>query len=164
MPQNIELTEETKKSVNRNDYPSLIDREDSVVKLVADRIISLSGCPPDNKVCDTKALFYFVRDRFNYVSDPTTFDFVKTARESLYARVGDCDDASVLLANFLQDVGVPTRFVFIPGHVYVQAFLPDALKRYQSNGWVNLDATCQYCNFGSLPYTALEKEKIYIGY
>ncbi len=162
LPKNIEIKEDSKRIVARQDYPSLIDKGDVVVKLVADKIISLSRCP-NNKVCHAKALFYFVRDRFNYVSDPTTFEFVKTARESLYATVGDCDDASVLLANFLEGVGIPTRFVFIPGHVYVQAFLPDALSRYQTDGWVNLDATCQYCGFGTIPYTTADKQKVYIG-
>lgn len=163
LPDKIDIKEDSRRAVSRNQYPNLIDREDAVVKLVADRTVSLSRCPSNSRVCYAKALFYFIRDRFSYVSDPTTFEFVKSARESLYARSGDCDDASVLLANLLQDIGIPTRFVFIRGHVYVQAFLPDALKRYHHDGWVSLDATCQYCDFGSVPYTTAEKEKIYIG-
>jgi transglutaminase-like putative cysteine protease len=89
------------------------------------------------------------------------YDYVKSAQESLKTTGGDCDDASVLAANLLQAVGIRTRFVFIPGHVYIQAYLPDALKRYKTedNDFVSLDLTCRSCSIGELPYSDFEAEK-----
>jgi len=148
------------KVVEREEFPTLAI-PDSNTKLVADWIASQS-CR-QGKVCHAKALFYFVRDEFDYVSDPVRFEYVKSPAESLVSQGGDCDDASVLLASMLQAIGIKTRFVFIPGHVYIQAYIPDSLKRYRDkDGWVNLDATCRNCEFGELPYTSADKHKTII--
>ncbi len=144
-------------------YPSLIDPSDPVIKQVADRIVSLS-CD-GSKVCHAKALYYFVIQNFQYVSDPNRYEYVKSAKESLTTLTGDCDDASVLLANLLEAVGIRTRFVFIPGHVYVQAYLPEAVRRYKSEDseYVSLDPTCSNCRFGELPFTDMVDQKRVIG-
>ena len=51
---------------------------------------------------------------------------------------GDCDDGAVLLESMLASIGITTEFVYVPRHVYVKAFLPDALKRYKSSGQFHL--------------------------
>lgn len=146
---------------NKYDFLELIDPTDPLIKQTADRV-AVMGCPT-NRVCHAKAIYYFVRDNFNYVSDPTEFEYVKTAKESLYVRGGDCDDAAVLLATLLEAIGVNTRLVFIPRHVYVQAYLPDALKSYKSeDNWVSLDTTCRKCRFGEIPFKNLNEKGIYV--
>ncbi|MEE9525649.1 MAG: transglutaminase-like domain-containing protein [Candidatus Woesearchaeota archaeon] len=132
------------------------------VKEVADKIV-VRACRESNKICDAKAIFYFVRDNFEYVSDPTAYEYVKTAKQSLVVGGGDCDDASVLLASLLDAVGIRSRFVFIPGHVYVQAYLPDALKRYREGDYVNLDAACSNCDFGEISWKSFDKEERILG-
>lgn len=148
---------------NRNEYNKLINP--SEVKVVADRISTIS-CDFDSdvaRICYAKALYYFVRDEFDYVNDPTAFEYVKSAPYSLLSRGGDCDDASVLLANLLVSIGIDTRFVFVPGHVYVQAKLPEALEKYkETDDWVNLDATCKNCDFGEISINTRKQEKSYI--
>jgi len=146
---------------SRDDFLKMLSY-DPVVKRTADLVILKSGCQ-SNKVCHSKALFYFVRDNFNYVSDPTTFEYVKTARESILTQGGDCDDGSVLLANLLNSIGVTTRFVFVPQHVYVQAKIDDALNKYKDDGWVNLDVTCNSCEFGQMSYRYSDVDKFYVG-
>ena len=146
VPGNIGVNE----SVHTEISSALISPYDPAVKQVADKI-STVGCD-GGRICQSKAVFYFVRDRFDYVPDPMAYEYVKTARQSLVSQGGDCDDASVLLANLLGAIGVETRFVFMPGHVYVQARLPEALRRYKAaEDWVNLDATCRNCKFGEIP-------------
>jgi len=141
---------------------SLLHPQDPFIKRTADKIITLSGCQTD-KVCQAKAFYYFVRDRFTYVEDPAAFEYIKSAQESLQSQGGDCDDASVLLANVLEAVGIETRFVFIPGHVFVQAWLPDAPRTIRAEqNWVNLDATCRYCKAGEVPYATEGKQKQYL--
>ena len=150
-----------------NDSPSsqitleMVDGSDPLVKGTADRIVSLA-CD-GGKVCQSKALFYFVRDNFDYVSDPTAVEYIKTARSSLYSQGGDCDDGSVLLANLLDAIGIRTRFVFIPGHVYIEAYIPEALNRYKVDNWVILDPTCSYCSFGEVPWKNVDADKRYLG-
>lgn len=144
-----------------DDYLALVRPNDVVVKRTADRILSLSGCK-SNRICHAKAIFYFVRDRFDYVSDPYKYEYIKSARESLSAKGGDCDDSGVLISNLLEAVGIRTRFVFIPNHVYVQAYMPNALKKYREDNWVSLDATCSYCGFGEISYKSSKVAKRYL--
>jgi len=143
---------------SKEEFKSFLTPNDPVVKQTADKVVQ--GCE-GGKVCHAKAIYYFVRDNFQYVSDPSAFEYVKSAKESLAAQGGDCDDAAVLAANLLQAVGIRTRFVFIPGHVYIQAYLPDAAKRYKAEDadYVSLDLTCKDCSFGELPYSDFTQNK-----
>ena len=97
------------------------------IKQIADKIVTLS-CQETSKVCNTKAIFYFVQKNFNYLNDPLAFEYYKTPQESLKSDSGDCDDSSILLSSLLQSIGLQTRFVFVPGHVYVQVKLKDAIS------------------------------------
>ncbi len=163
VPDTLELSRPNITLDSRSDYLKYIQPNDPQIKQIADKIVALS-CE-GNRICYAKAIYYFVRDNFQYVSDPAAYEYVKTARESLSVQGGDCDDASVLAANLLQAIGIPTRFVFIPGHVYIQAYLPDAPRRYKSEGAdvVSLDLTCSNCDFGELPYSDFVDNKVVVG-
>lgn len=153
--------DETKVS-NREDYNTLIQPNDHVIKTAADKIVRTACKNTDSRVCYAKAIYYFVRDKFDYVNDPLAFEYVKSAKESLVTQNGDCEDASVLAANLLQAIGINTRFVFIPQHVFIQILLPEALDKYkQEDGWTNLDLTCNNCEFGDVPYNNLDKQRVY---
>jgi transglutaminase-like putative cysteine protease len=142
--------------ISHNDYPNLVI-PNPFVKQVADKVVTQS-CD-SGRICHAKALYYFVRDNLQYVSDPLAYEYVKSASESLLSQGGDCDDASVLLANLEEAVGIKTRFVFIPRHVYIQIYLPEARRYADNDGWVSLDATCNYCDFGEIPYKNIDAQK-----
>jgi tetratricopeptide (TPR) repeat protein len=46
-------------------------------------------------------------------------DTIHYPHETLRSRSGDCDDTTVLLASLLENVGVPTRLVDAPGHIFL---------------------------------------------
>lgn len=48
-------------------------------------------------------------------------DTIYYPAQTLARRTGDCDDSTVLLAALLASVGVPTRFVDAPGHIFLVA-------------------------------------------
>lgn len=52
---------------------------------------------------------------------PKAVDTVSYPRETLKRRTGDCDDTSVLLAALLENVGIRTEVVDVPGHLFVLA-------------------------------------------
>lgn len=149
VPENIQSSNINNTIKSREEFRRFYNPNDPMIKQTADRIASYS-CK-ESSVCYAKAIFYFVRDRFSYIPDPDAYEYVKTATGSLTAGGGDCDDASILLANLLGAVGIKPRLVFIPGHVYVQIYLPEAKDRYKTDGWIELDATCSYCQFGEIP-------------
>jgi len=153
-----------RRNVNsRDQIRNFLEPNNPRVKNMADRILSLSGCPED-RACYAKALFYFVRDRIGYVNDPPD-EYIKPFEEMVSVNLGDCDDKSLLLANLLQSVGIYTRFVFVPNHVYVTAYIPDSLKKYHDSeqyGWINLDPTCNYCGYGDIARSYVDTEKVFV--
>jgi len=160
LPANITIEKRNTTFVTRNEFLSLLNPNDQLIKQTASKVASQS-CNSE-KVCQAKAIFYFVRDNFDYVSDPRT-EYVESAREVLATGGSDCDGMAVLLANLEEAIGIETRFVFIPGHVYVQIKLDSALKKYKTDeGWINLDATCDYCSFGEIPYKNIKSKKSYV--
>ncbi len=57
---------------------------------------------------------------FSTISEtPRAVDTIAYPRESLRRKTGDCDDSSVLLAALLGNVGIATRFVDVPGHIFL---------------------------------------------
>ena len=160
LPLNINILNNSINS--REDFLKLVQPNDPIIKQVADKIATIA-CD-GQKICQAKAVFYFVRDNFDYISDPNSYEYVKSARESLASGGGDCDDASVLLANLEEAIGIKTRFVFIPGHVYIQIWFPKALSRYKTeDDWITVDPTCKNCGFGEIIIQNLGKEKSYLG-
>lgn len=160
LPANILVEERNTTFVTRNEFLSLLNPNDQLIKQTASKIASQS-CNSE-KVCQAKAIFYFVRDNFDYISDPRT-EYVESAREVLATGGSDCDGMAILLANLEEAIGIRTRFVFIPSHVYVQIKLDEAMKKYKTkDGWISLDPTCSYCEFGEIPYKNIESKKSYV--
>lgn len=63
-----------------------------------------------------------------YLADPNSpyskltaeqVDYVQFPRETLRLKNGDCDDLSVLYAAMLENVGIETAFVDVPGHLFM---------------------------------------------
>jgi len=52
---------------------------------------------------------------------PHAVDMIAYPRETLARRSGDCDDTTVLLAALLGNVGIASRFVDVPGHLFLLA-------------------------------------------
>ncbi|MBT7903652.1 transglutaminase domain-containing protein [Candidatus Woesearchaeota archaeon] len=144
-----------KKNIFKNFQPS-----NPLIKQIASKVVSQS-CPSGNKICQAKAIYYFVRDNINYVSDPQS-EYIEDPLEVIYTTGADCDGMAVLLASLEGAIGINAGFVFIPNHVYVQIYLPDASWKYKdSDGWINLDATCKNCAFGEIPVSSQKSDKDY---
>lgn len=127
-----------------------INTSNPTIKQVATKIVS-DSCT-QSKICHAKALYYFVRDNVDYVSDPYAKEYIASPVETLKTGGGDCDDGSLLLAAMLESIGIKTRIVTIPGHAFVKSDLPEAPLKYKIEDWVYMDWTCKNCEFGTIPY------------
>jgi hypothetical protein len=97
------------------------------------RRVSLMGADPfgNRNISFAAALFDALGELgVAYVPDPNNpfstisetrhaVDTIHYPRETLAKRTGDCDDTSVLMAALLGNVGVNTRLVDVPGHVFL---------------------------------------------
>ncbi len=105
----------------------------------------------------------------NYIIDPNTpftelrddqIDYVQFPRETLRLKSGDCDDLSVLISAGLENLGIRTAFVEVPGHLFMMfdTGIPSddaglisrddsllALK--DGNVWIPLEATMVNTSF-----------------
>lgn len=136
-----------------DDIPPRLDRIEDVralevtqtVRNAALKIVS-EACPGSD-VCYAKALFNYVRDNIMYVSDPAR-EYIQSPEETLLG-AGDCEDQAILLYLLMESIGIESRLVIVPGHAYLQIYLPEARYTYRGrDGWVNLDPTCSSCDFG----------------
>ena len=144
---------------NKKDYAKFVNP--SEVKIVGDKIVSLS-CD-GNKICQAKALYYFVKNNYDYISDPIRKEYVEDPREFLSIGGGDCESGSIALASLFESIGIETQLVFISGHAYLRIYLPQALNRYKINeDWIYLDWTCKNCEFGKIPWKNVKKEAVYL--
>ncbi len=124
------------------------------IKQVAN-FIAAKSCREADRVCQSKALFYFVRDEIKYVPDERFHDQLENPLTVLKTGGADCEDTAVLLVALEKAIGNKVRLVFVPGHAYAQVSIPD----YRSEKWLNLEATCKSCKFGELPnQTAMQKK------
>ena len=121
---------------------------DPVVKQVSNKIVAESCSHSDT--CYAKALYYFVRNNIQYISDPK-IEYFETPAETLKTGGADCDGQAILLLNLLQSVGIYAEFQKMPGHIYVKAVIPEAPRIYKKNGWIYMDPTCKNCDFGKIP-------------
>ena len=139
--QNITITEALKK---------FSDPNDPAIKQVATRIASTS-CVSGSKVCDAKAIYYFVRDNIKYVEDPVGKEYVEPAREVLSNKGGDCESGTLLMAALMEADGIDSQIAIIPNHAFLRIKLDEAANHYKKDGWIYLDWTCKDCLFGEVP-------------
>ena len=119
--------ESTSKIVSVRDY-----------RILATKIASES-CSWESDVCYAKALYYFVRDRVKYVSDPDK-QYVQLPSETLMSKGGDCEDKAILLATLLEAIGLDADVGLTHDHAFVRVQLANALWRYKADeDYVYLD-------------------------
>ncbi len=69
-----------------------------------------------------------------YVVDPSTpfaevtsvsgaIDTVQFPMETLKTKTGDCDDVTVLFCSVLANIGIPSAFIDVPGHIFMMFYL-----------------------------------------
>ncbi|GEM_PF-6260633 len=102
---------------------------------------------------------------FKYVADPDSpwnkqqtedikLDTVQFPRETLHIKAGDCDDLTVCYATILESVGIPTAFIYTPGHIFMMFDTglssynsgqitqnSDILIVYKSHVWIPVEVT-----------------------
>jgi transglutaminase-like putative cysteine protease len=126
------------------------------IKQVAN-YISAKACKKADPVCQSKALFYFVRDNINYVADENFHDQLSNPLITLKTGGADCEDMAVLVLALEKAIGNEARLVFIPGHAYGQIQIP----QYKVGKWLNLETTCKTCQFNELPDDSALAKKNY---
>jgi hypothetical protein len=145
-----------------SDFRTFVDPGNPIIKNTANKIVTIS-CKHSNKVCYAKSLYYFIKDNFQYISDPVNFEYVEKTEDFLISGGGDCESGTLALANLMEAVGIRTELILIPGHAFLRINLPESISSYKSKeDWIYLDWTCKNCNFGEQPYNNIGKNEKYV--
>ncbi len=135
------------------------------VRRAAVRIASKYPGAQDFK--QARAIYQFVRDDINYVSDPKGVEYVQSPEETLKVRGGDCEDKAILCASLLMAVGFEAALVFADvdadgaaDHTYSAVYIERAPEFYKFfphkplpggrdlHHWIPLDPSTQDAEFG----------------
>ncbi len=118
----------------------------------------------DRNLLSAMTLFdIFGAHGINYVIDPnspfsqlteSTVDYVQFSRETLKLKSGDCDDLSVLLSASLENLGIETAILDVPGHLLMMfntglaenerhliSLDDDLLVIHEGRVWIPVEAT-----------------------
>jgi tetratricopeptide (TPR) repeat protein/DNA-binding beta-propeller fold protein YncE len=117
----------------------------------------------DNLVTAMTLFGIYSAHGIRYVVDPNSpysqidnnrVDYVQFSRETLKIKSGDCDDLSVLMSSGLENLGVKTAILDVPGHLLMMfdsglsiadkdqiSLQENLMVEYEGNIWIPLEAT-----------------------
>lgn len=102
-------------------------------------------CETRDEECEITKIWDFVVLNFRYVYDPAEVDTFATAKESLLAGGGDCDDSSILFAALLGLIGfrVVVRVISTQDDPdqWVHVYPLVAVSKDDPKKWIALDCT-----------------------
>ncbi|MBU0577809.1 hypothetical protein KJ742_05880 [Patescibacteria group bacterium] len=139
-----------------DDLEIVMEESSDTIKQVAN-YIAANSCKKADRVCQSKALFYFVRDNIQYVPDEKFHDQLENPITVLKTGGADCEDMAVLLLALEKSIGNSVQLVYVPSHAFAQISIP----KYKSEKWLNLEATCDTCQFNELPDSSALARKTY---
>lgn len=83
----------------------------------------LSSFRSQRKLIQYFAIFKEIHQRWNYVNDPKSRQYIAKATESLIHFSGDCDDHSILMVSCIRAIGGVSRLVHTNGHIYPELYI-----------------------------------------
>ncbi|MBI5046743.1 transglutaminase family protein [Candidatus Micrarchaeota archaeon] len=78
---------------------------------------SAKNCPSGSKECQMNAVYRYVVENFSYYADPID-QIVQTPNQTIAVGGGDCEDFTILLNSYLENLGIETYVVLTPTHAY----------------------------------------------
>ena len=72
---------------------------------------------------------------YNVSSNANIIDFLQYPGETLKKKSGDCDDFVALYCSVLENIGIPTAFIDVPGHIFMAFDLNIPVNSVESMGF-----------------------------
>lgn len=132
---------------------------DQFINRTAIGIVRAAGIQQFDFVGEIKAIYEWVKQNIRFTKDIAGVETLRTAREILLVRAGDCDDInSILLSSLLGTIGHDVRLVTISSdpdaprvfsHIYIEVEM--------GGQWVPLDSARRDPAFGRGPHSYFRK-------
>lgn len=127
-------------------------------RIITNRLVT-SACSVHSDLCYAEAVYNYVRDSTQYVSDPK-IQYVQSPAETLLSKGSDCEDRSLLLAAQLESIGIDADIGVTSDHAFVRAQLPNAPFWLRHDEYVWLDPTTNQ-DFGKISFPAKDVIQFY---
>ena len=88
------------------------------IELRKQAISIISDCPQNDKTCYVNKIYQHIVKNYNYYPDPRKNEFIQNPYETLSIKGGDCEDLTILLNSYLENLGVETYIVLTDTHAY----------------------------------------------
>jgi len=113
--------------------------ETNNIELRRQAVSIVENCPSNNNECYVNEIYRHVVENFNYYPDPRRDELIQTPFETLDIKGGDCEDLTILLNSYLENVGVETYVVLTDTHAYSLAcgIDTDSLYGYIQESLIN---------------------------
>ena len=108
------------------------------------RLPVVSACGMKDAVCESQAIWNFAVLNIRYVLDPDGFDLFSTAKYTLLANAGDCDDFVIVLCamhRLLGFAGCAARVVTTDARHWEHIYALVGFPKSRPTQWVPLDPT-----------------------
>lgn len=105
---------------------------------------TLAVCGPKDDACELRALWAFLVQNVRYVYDREDADTFATVKQSLVARAGDCDDATVAFCALARAIGFTqcyARVISTTGEAWEHVYPVIGCPKDVPQVWVPLDIT-----------------------
>ncbi|MEP7322246.1 MAG: tetratricopeptide repeat protein [Saprospiraceae bacterium] len=91
---------------------------------------------------DEEKLVYTPDPDLSYSSASTNtnlLDFLQYPGETLFRKRGDCDDLVTLYCSLIENAGIPTAFIDVPGHIFMAFDLSISPSQIEESGYNQRD-------------------------
>ncbi len=108
------------------------------------RLPHLQACAMKDAACESQAIWDFYVLNVRYVLDPEGYDLFATAKYTLLANGGDCDDAVITMGALHRLVGfrgLRARVVSTNGKFWEHVYLMVGFPKANPTSWCALDPT-----------------------
>lgn len=79
--------------------------------------------PGEYNIYQVCAIFDYIKENIQYVSDPRGVDQWSAPGETLKIGAGDCDDYAILLASMIESIGGTTRIYMTDTHAFATVYI-----------------------------------------
>jgi hypothetical protein len=97
----------------------------------------IDKCEGGDIACQVDSILKYFATKIKYIGDLRDGEHIEGVKKTLETSIADCEDISIVIASFLESLGIKTKFVLINGHAYVAACglsVSDVKKRFVPNG------------------------------
>lgn len=116
--------------------------------------------PQFSETPKAQAIYQWAQQNLRFVPDMVGKETLRSARETLTVRAGDCDDFTILIAALLGTIGIRSRAVTISSHSDdPQSFSHIYPEAFVDGKWIALDIARPGAQFGLTPQHYFRKRE-----